>query len=125
MVATASPPSADNLPAEATSFVGRRHEVTEARRMLSATRLLTLTGPGGVGKTRLAQRVAAEVRRAFPDGVWFVELSSLEEPELLAETVAATLGLRDDTDNPVDRLADYLEDKRLLLVLANCQHLLD
>jgi predicted ATPase/DNA-binding CsgD family transcriptional regulator len=124
MVATASP-SADNLPVEATSFVGRRRELTEARRMLSATRLLTLTGAGGVGKTRLAQRVAAEVRRAFPDGVWFVGLSSLEEPELLAETVAATLGLRDDTENPVDRLADYLEDKRLLLVLDNCEHLLD
>src|SRR2546421_245773 len=60
-----------------------------------------------------------------PDGVWFVGLAALEDPALLAETVAATLGLRDDTDNPVAQLSDYLEDKRLLLVLDNCEHLLD
>jgi predicted ATPase/DNA-binding CsgD family transcriptional regulator len=132
MVTTESPPSVANLPTEATSFVGRRHELVEARRMLSGTRLLTLTGAGGVGKTRLAQQVAREVRRAFPDGVWFVDLAALHDPELLlhdpellAETVAAALGLRDDTADPTGRLADYLTDKRLLLVLDNCEHLLD
>jgi predicted ATPase/DNA-binding CsgD family transcriptional regulator len=125
MVATTSPPPVGNLPTEVTTFVGRRQERADARRMLSGTRLLTLTGPGGVGKTRLAQQVAGEVRRAFPDGVWFVDLAALQDPELLAETVAATLGLRDDTAGPADRLADYLADKRLLLVLDNCEHLLD
>ena len=80
------------LPAEVTSFVGRRHEVAEVRRRLSGSRLVTLTGVGGVGKTRLASRVAAEVRPAFPDGVWLVELAALENSELLAQTVAEALG---------------------------------
>ncbi|GDY31082.1 LuxR C-terminal-related transcriptional regulator [Gandjariella thermophila] len=125
MVATASPAPVGNLSIGTTSFVGRRQERVEARRMLSGTRLLTLTGPGGVGKTRLAQQVADEVRRAFPDGVWFVDLTVLRDPELLGETVAATFGLRDDTTGPAARLAEYLADKRLLLVLDNCEHLLD
>ena len=68
------------LPAELTTFVGRRRELRDARRLLGITRTLTLTGPGGVGKTRLAMRVAAEVRRTFPDGVWFVELAALRDP---------------------------------------------
>ncbi len=80
-----------NLPAEVTSFVGRRQEVTGIRRMLSAGRLVTLTGAGGVGKTRLAQRVGAEMRRAFPDGVWFVELAELRDPDLVAVTVGEAL----------------------------------
>src|ERR1700710_2388832 len=83
-------------PAEVTSFVGRRHEVTGVRRMLAASRLVTLTGAGGVGKTRLAQRVGAEMRRAFPDGVWFVELAELRDPDLVSVTVAAALGIREE-----------------------------
>ena len=115
-----------NLPAEVTSFVDRRHEVGEAKRLLATTRMLTLIGFGGVGKTRLALRVAQEVRRAFPDGVWLVELAALDNAGLLAETVIAALGSRHLTRRaPLDALADYLEDKHLLLILDNCEHLGD
>jgi len=117
--------STGTLPAELNSFVGRRRELAETRRLLSASRLLTLTGPGGVGKTRLALRVADQVRRAFPDGVWLVELASLHDPALLPQTVARELGLRDASAEPATRLADYLKDKRLLLFLDNCEHLVD
>src|SRR3954452_486980 len=79
------------LPAEVTSFIGRRHELTGVRRLLAANRLVTLTGAGGGGKTRLARRVGAEMRRAFPDGVWFVELAELRDPTLVAVTVAEAL----------------------------------
>ena len=82
------------LPAELTSFVGRRRELAETRKLLASSRMLTLTGAGGVGKTRLALRMAAEVRRTFPDGVWFVELAALHDPLLLPHTVANTLELR-------------------------------
>lgn len=112
--------SVGNLPAELTSFVGRRHELAEAKRLLSAARLLTLTGTGGVGKTRLAVRVAADVRRAFQDGVWLVELADLRDPHLLPNTVATVFGLRGPAG-----LAEYLEDKQLLLVLDNCEHVAD
>jgi predicted ATPase/DNA-binding CsgD family transcriptional regulator len=116
--------SAGNLPAELTSFVGRRRELKEAKRLLSAARLLTLTGAGGVGKTRLALRVATEVRRAFADGVWLVELAELRDPRLLPSTVATVLGLRDTAD-PAAGLAEFLRDRQLLLVLDNCEHLVD
>ncbi len=115
-----------NLPVDATAFVGRRHQVSEAKRLLTETRLLTLTGIGGVGKTRLALRVAAEVRRAFPDGAWLVQLDTLREEGLLARTVARVLGMRDQSILPsAESLAAYLTDKRLLLVMDNCEHLLD
>ncbi|MEV7096652.1 LuxR C-terminal-related transcriptional regulator [Amycolatopsis sp. NPDC051045] len=113
--------SAGNLPAELTSFVGRRNELAEAKRLLSAARLVTLTGAGGVGKTRLALRVAADVRRAFPDGVWLVELADLGDPHLVPNTVATAFGLRGTSDQAAG-LAEYLEDKQLLLVLDNCEH---
>ncbi|MEZ0076563.1 LuxR C-terminal-related transcriptional regulator [Planotetraspora sp. GP83] len=113
------------LPAEVTSFVGRRHELAEVKRLLAASRLVTLTGVGGVGKTRLALRVAAEVRRIFPDGVWLVELAELENPKLLAQTVAETLEIRDYySRSPLEALADYLNDRHALIVLDNCEHLL-
>src|SRR5262245_10069683 len=82
-----------NLPAELTSFVGRRREIAEVKGLLSQTRLLTLTGMGGVGKTRLARRIAGELHRAFADGAWQVELADLREPALLVPTIAAALGL--------------------------------
>jgi predicted ATPase/DNA-binding CsgD family transcriptional regulator len=113
------------LPADVSSFIGRRRELSEVKRSLSATRLLTLTGVAGVGKTRLALKVADDVRRAFPDGVWLVELAALQDPGLLVHTVAGALGLPDQSVSPTDRLARYLADKRLLLVLDNCEHLLD
>ena len=111
------------LPAELTSFVGRRHELRETRRLLASSRILTLTGVGGVGKTRLAMRMAAEVRRTFPDGVWFVELASLQDPQLLPHTVANTLELRQVSAEPACDLASYLEHQQLLVVLDNCEHL--
>ncbi|MDZ5619750.1 LuxR C-terminal-related transcriptional regulator [Nocardioides sp. HM23] len=113
------------LPAELTSFVGRRHELSETRRLLASSRILTLTGAGGVGKTRLALRMAAEVRRTFPDGVWFVELAALHDPQLVPHTVANTLELRQVSADPASDLAAYLEPRRLLVVLDNCEHLTD
>jgi predicted ATPase/DNA-binding CsgD family transcriptional regulator len=114
-----------NLPAEVTTFVGRRQEVAGIRRMLAASRLVTLTGPGGVGKTRLAQRAGAGVRRGFPDGVWFVELAELRDPDLVAVTVGEALGLRDGTVGPdVTELAEFLADRQALLILDNCEHLI-
>jgi predicted ATPase/DNA-binding CsgD family transcriptional regulator len=111
-----------NLPIELTSFVGRRREVAEAKHILSTARLLTLTGTGGVGKTRMALRVASGVHRQFPDGVWLVELADLRDPRLLPSTVVADLGLHSNS-HPADRLAEYIVDKQLLLVLDNCEHL--
>ena len=111
------------LPAELTSFVGRRRELAETRRLLSASRLLTLVGVGGVGKTRLALRIAGEVRRSFTDGVCFVELAALQDPNLLAHTLVNALELRQVSATPSADLADYLEGRQLLLVLDNCEHL--
>jgi non-specific serine/threonine protein kinase len=119
-----APRRTGNLPAQLTSFVGRRREVAEIRRLLSGSRLVTLTGVGGAGKTRLSLRVAADLRRAFPDGVWFVELAALDDDALLPQTIASTLGVRDRTARwPVSALAEYLSDKHMLLVLDNCEHL--
>ncbi|MGY4784356.1 ATP-binding protein [Rhodococcus opacus] len=111
---------------ELTSFVGRRRELTEAKRLLSLARLVTLTGVGGVGKTRLAVRVAANARRAFDDGVWLIELGELNDPDLLADTVVAALGLREQSSNPsLELLAEHLADRRVLLLLDNCEHLVE
>ncbi|NIH87783.1 LuxR C-terminal-related transcriptional regulator [Amycolatopsis granulosa] len=116
---------AGTLPSELTSFVGRRQELAEIRRLLSAARLVTLTGLGGVGKTRLAVRAAAGLTRAFPDGVHFAELAALDDPALLPQTIATALGLRDEAVDPADRLARFLADRQVLLVLDNCEHLAD
>jgi predicted ATPase/DNA-binding CsgD family transcriptional regulator len=113
------------LPAEVTSFVGRRQEVAEIRRLLTASRLVTLTGAGGVGKTRLAVRVAATLERAFTDGVRLVELAGVEKSELLVPTVVQALGIRDRSARPpLEVLAGHLADRRMLLILDNCEHLL-
>jgi predicted ATPase/DNA-binding NarL/FixJ family response regulator len=115
-----------NLPIELTSFVDRRSELTELRRMLSASPLVTVTGPGGIGKTRLVVRSAASVRRAFPDGVWLVELSELEDPSLLDHAVFNVLGvLETSTQDPRQRLAQYLAGRRLLLLLDGCEHVVE
>ncbi|MEQ4721182.1 LuxR C-terminal-related transcriptional regulator [Nonomuraea sp. B19D2] len=109
-----------SLPLELTSFVGRRHEIAEGKRLLAAGRMVTLTGAGGVGKTRLACRIAAELSRDFRDGVWLIDLSPLVAGDLLVETVAAAVGCpRPDLDS----VAEFLHDKRALLVLDNCEHL--
>ncbi|HUR08086.1 MAG TPA: LuxR C-terminal-related transcriptional regulator [Nonomuraea sp.] len=113
------------LPAEVTSFVGRRHEVAEVKQLLSTSRAVTLLGVGGVGKTRLALRVGLEVRRAFRDGVWLVELAALTDPDLLAQVVAEELEIRDHTVcPPMQVLIGHLRDKQTLLILDNCEHLI-
>ncbi|HEU5158162.1 MAG TPA: AAA family ATPase [Streptosporangiaceae bacterium] len=116
----------NDLPAELTSFVGRESEVATVKRLLSQSRLVTLTGAGGVGKTRIALRVAADLRQTYPDGVCLVELSALRDPGLLAHTVVAALGLPEQTArSAIEILTDYLSDKRLLLVLDTCEHIID
>jgi predicted ATPase/DNA-binding CsgD family transcriptional regulator len=106
--------------------VGRRRELSEVRRLLESSRLVTLTGPGGVGKTRLAVQVAGRVQRAFGDGVWLVEVAPVADPELVAGAVAGVLGVADRTPrSALAGLAGYLEDKQLLLVLDNCEHLVE
>ncbi|MFC0430862.1 LuxR C-terminal-related transcriptional regulator [Kutzneria buriramensis] len=106
--------------------MGRRHEVAEAKRILSVSRLLTLTGVGGVGKTRLAVRVAEQLLRAFADGVWLVSLAPLQDQALVPYAVADVLGIRDETDrDPLAVLVEHLREQQLLLVLDNCEHLLD
>src|SRR5215510_727296 len=119
-------PITGNLPAELTSFVGRRGELAEVRRLLAGSRLVTLTGVGGVGKTRLALRAAAGLARAFPGGEWLVRLDQLRDEALVAQAVAGALGLQDRGGYaPAAALADYLAGRRLLLVLDNCEHLVD
>ncbi|MEU5251499.1 LuxR C-terminal-related transcriptional regulator [Streptomyces longwoodensis] len=113
-----------HLPVETTSFVDRRAELAEARELLARARLVTLTGPGGVGKTRLAGRIAARVARAFPDGVRFVHLSGLHDPALVPLAAADALGLHDRSGRPaLDALVERVRDRRLLLVVDNCEHL--
>jgi predicted ATPase len=122
----AGQPRPSNLPAELTSFVGRRSELREVKRLLTTTRLLTLTGSGGAGKTRLALRAAAEMARGFPDGAWLVSLAPVQDPMLVPRAVFSALGVHDlSTGLSLSSLARYLADGRLLLVLDNCEHLLD
>jgi predicted ATPase/DNA-binding CsgD family transcriptional regulator len=126
VAATATQQQRSSLPVHLDSFVGRRRELGEVRRLLERARLLTLTGPGGAGKTRLATRAAGELSRSFPGGAHFVELGDLRDPALVPAAVATALGLRDLSTRwlPV-MLADYLADARLLLVLDDCEHLVD
>src|SRR5215216_1628701 len=113
-----------NLPAPRTSFVGREREMMEVKRLLSMTRLLTLTGAGGSGKTRLALEVGRGLVGAYLDGAWLVELAPLSEPELVAQEVAGALKIPERPGQPhIDTLAETLGDKELLLVVDNCEHL--
>ena len=116
-----------NLPASLTPFVGRIPEVATLSHILRAgdVRMLTVTGPGGIGKTRLALRVVADMDTTFADGVWFVPLAPLTDPELVLPTIARNLGLTEEQPRPVtEMLTAFLHDKHLLLVLDNCEHLL-
>ncbi|CAN5201273.1 hypothetical protein BH24ACT17_BH24ACT17_13420 [soil metagenome] len=111
----------NNLPLELSSFVGREKELAEVKRLLEDTRLLTLTGAGGCGKTRLALAIASELLEGFEDGVWMVELVPLADPSLVPQAVASTLGVREEPGrSPTETLSDYLGSKKLLLVLDNC-----
>ncbi|MGQ0571571.1 MAG: adenylate/guanylate cyclase domain-containing protein, partial [Armatimonadota bacterium] len=115
----------NNLPSlELTSFIGREHEMEEIKRLLSSARLVTLMGPGGAGKTRLALQVAADLSEKFPNGVWLAELAPLSDPTMVVQTVATVFGVREMPGRPLqDTLVDYLRTRELLLVLDNCEHL--
>ena len=116
----------DNLPAEVTTFIGRRRELAAVAAAIGKYRLVTLRGAGGVGKTRLALRAAGLVRDSFADGCWLVELSALRDPELLPRTVSAALGLPDKAaGDPLAVLAGALADQEMLLVLDTCEHLVE
>ena len=117
---------AHNLPFQRTSFVGREREIEEIKRVLPMTGLLTLTGVGGSGKTRLALEVARDLVGSYPDGVWLVELAGLSEGNLVAQEIATALAVREQPNDPIAKtLADYLQSKKLLLVLDNCEHLVE
>jgi predicted ATPase len=114
-----------NLPLQLTSFVGRERELSEARGLMANSRLLTLTGPGGAGKTRLASAVAFEVAAGFEDGVWWVELAPVSDPDLMPQAVATVLRIDEIPGRSLtDVIADDLKGLDLLLVLDNCEHLI-
>lgn len=118
------PTARNNLPIPLTSFVGREKEIEQVKRLLSATRLLTLTGAGGVGKTRLAIQVAMDLVETFSAGVWWGELVALSDASLVPQAVAKALNVREVPNQPLsETLANYLHSKQLLLVLDNCEHL--
>ncbi|MGE5264844.1 MAG: adenylate/guanylate cyclase domain-containing protein, partial [Acidobacteriota bacterium] len=116
----------NNLPIQLTSFVGRESDVAEVKRLLSTTRLLTLTGTGGTGKTRLSLAAAADLLDEFADGVWLVELAPVADPNLIPQAVADALGVRESAGRPLKTaLSDYVRAKQMLLILDNCEHLID
>ncbi len=118
----AAPRHAGNLPVELTSFVGRQAELAEVKTLLATSRLVTVTGIGGVGKTRLALRAAAEMRADVPEGVWLVELGELRDPTLVANAVVGALGLRDESGRALrEVLIDSLGSRQVMLVLDNCE----
>jgi predicted ATPase/DNA-binding CsgD family transcriptional regulator/tetratricopeptide (TPR) repeat protein len=115
-----------NVFEEPNSFVGRERELDELRRFVPSVRAVTLCGPGGIGKTRLALRVLAELADDFPDGVWFIELGELRQPDLVVSRVASVIGVDEEPGRPLlDTLADALRPRRLLLALDTCEHLVD
>ena len=115
-----------NLPAQLTSFVGREKEINAVTRLIATNRLVTLTGPGGTGKTRLSLRVAADLLDTFGNGVWFVELAPLADPALIVQTIMNTLGLREESGySLLEIITDYLRAKNALLILDNCEHLIE
>ncbi len=122
----AAPPNSGNLPAEPNSFVGRERDLAELATLLSDVRALTLCGPGGIGKTRLAVRLACEVVPDFPDGAWLVELADTADAELIERRVAATFRVRAEPGRPLlATLAEALRGRRLLLILDTCEHLVE
>jgi predicted ATPase/class 3 adenylate cyclase len=115
---------AHNLPVQPTSFIGRKKEIEEVKRLLGVTRLLTLTGAGGCGKTRLALQAASELLDRYADGVWLVELATVTDPALSWHLVASALGVREELTRPLERtLADFLRSRSALLLLDNCEHM--
>ncbi len=116
----------NNLPEQLTSFIGREKEIEEVKGLLSKTRLLTILGAGGVGKTRLSLAIGAEMVGELKDGVWLVELAPLTDPGLLARTIAQVLSLKEESDRPAQAtLIDHLKTRELLLIIDNCEHLVE
>src|SRR4051812_4157907 len=112
---------AGNIPVELSSFVGRDRELREIKRLLQDAHAITLTGPGGIGKTRLALRAGRKLARQFPDGVWLVELAELESPELVAYAFAHSMHVHERPNEAIESaLIDHLRERRLLVVLDNC-----
>ena len=123
---TAKSPRSHNLPAQLTSFIGREKQLDEVSRLLLENRLVTLTGAGGAGKTRLAVEAAAALSEAFTDGVWWVDLAAIADPSVVSITVARTLGLPDQPGrSPLETVQRFVGDRETLLLLDNCEHLLD
>ena len=115
----------NNLPTMLTSFIGRDDQVRDAKELLEKSRLLTLTGPGGTGKTRLSLRIAADMLDRFPDGVYFVPLAAIHDPELVPSAIAQALAIQTSGNRrPIEALSDYLHDKHALLVLDNFEQLI-
>ncbi len=124
--ATRVPVKSGNLPIQLTSFIGRARELHDIKEQLASTRLLTITGPGGCGKTRLALQVAESAGERFADGVWLVELAPLTDPRLVPAVVARVLGLREQAQRSlVETIQEYLRPRETLLLLDNCEHLAD
>ncbi|MEM8531352.1 MAG: tetratricopeptide repeat protein [Chloroflexota bacterium] len=112
-----------NLPHPLTSFIGRNHELATLPSLLRETRLVTLTGPGGCGKTRLALEMAPNLMSQFPDGIWWIDVAAITEAPLVAQSIALILGLREKSDTTlIETIIDYLRTRRVLLVLDNCEH---
>ena len=116
----------NNLPVQLTTFIGREKEVDQIKNQLEKNRLVTLTGSGGTGKTRLSLQVAAELLDHFKDGIWLIELAPIIDPDLVPNTVASVLGVREEPGHPLmNRLMDWFSDRELLIILDNCEHLLE
>lgn len=114
----------NNLPTQLTSFVGREDQIAELKQELDVHRLITLTGSGGTGKTRLSLQVAAELLERFDHGVWFIELAPLTDPDLIPQTILSAIGISEQPNKtPLEILKDYLHEKKTLIVLDNCEHL--
>src|SRR5215207_8602276 len=114
-----------NLPVQLSSFVGRQSELATVKRALTDSHLVTLTGVGGAGKSRLALQAASDLLHDYADGAWLVELASLSEPERVPSAVASGLAIPEDPHRtPAETLAEQLRPKRLLLVVDNCEHVL-
>ncbi len=121
-----SPELPNNLPQQPTSLIGREREIEEVKKLVGAHHLVTLTGSGGCGKTRLSVQVAADMLNGEGDGVWLVELASLSDPSLVPQAVANVLGVKEEAGKPISQtLVDWLKKKKLLIVLDNCEHLLE
>ena len=113
----------NNLAQQLNSFVGRDRDMAQVQQLLASSRLLTLLGMGGLGKSRLSVQVAAVVLDNYPDGVWFVELAALSDPQLVPQAVASVLGVKEEPGGTVtDALVRFVRDRQLLIVLDNCEH---